>query len=333
MAIPAKIVFWGAYISNIVLEALVKNFHVIAVVTNPDKPVGRKQLIVPAPIKVFAQKQGISVLQPEKLDSDFKFQISGLAPDLFVVAAYGKIIPKEILEIPKHGALNLHPSLLPRWRGASPIQYAILNGDEETGVTVMLMDEKMDHGPILARRELEIRNPKSEIRKYTTPKLSEVLTKMGAELIIETIPKWINGEIKPIPQDESKATYTKILKKEDGKIDWSKPAVSIERQIRAFVPWPGSFTYWKRGEKEVRLEICVSRIADSCGQDADTRGNLSMSDIDKRPGLVTIRKKGLFIQTDNGILEVLKIQPEGKKEMTAKEFINGYGNIDGAILM
>ena len=317
-----KIVFWGTPDFAVKpLEVLIENFNVLAVITNPDEPVGRKAILTPPPIKVLARKYKIPVFQPNKLAiENCKLEIP--SADIYVVAAYGKIISKEILEIPKYGALNIHPSLLPKWRGASPIQYAILNGDEETGVTIMLMDEKMDHGPIFAWRELEIRNPKSEIRKYTTPELSEILSKMGAELIIETVPKWINGEIKPVTQDEDKATYSKILKKEDGRIDWSKSAEEVERQVRAFTPWPGSFTYWKRSEKEVRLELLEADIVKS----ADFPDNIALRGI-------LIKDKRLFIKTGEGYLEILRIQPEGKKEMTAKEFINGYKDIDGATLM
>ena len=294
----------------------------MAVVTNPDEPVGRKSVVTPPPVKVLAIKHDISVLQPQKFDSAFTVGISDLKPDLFVVAAYGKIIPKEIIEMPKYGALNIHPSLLPRWRGASPVQYSILNGDTETGVTVMLMDEKMDHGPIVTNSKFEIRNS-----KLTTPELSEILSKMGMELIIETIPKWINGKIKPIPQDETKATYSKILKKEDGRINWSKPAASIERQVRALAPWPGSFTYWKRGEKMVQLKVLEADLRDTEKSDFPLEVGLQQVD-----GTVIVKNNRLFVKTGSEYLEILKIQPEGKREMTAKEFINGYGDIDGAIL-
>lgn len=299
------------------LAALVKNFNVAAVVANPDEPSGRRGTITPMPVKALATKSGISVLQPEKLDSGFMLQVSGLTPDLFVVAAYGKIIPKEILEIPKFGSLNIHPSLLPRWRGASPVQYAILNGDAETGVTIMLMDEKMDHGPILTNSEFRMQNA-----KLTAPELSEILSKMGAELIVETIPGLVSGGIKPIPQDEAEATYSKILKKEDGKVDWLKTAEELDRQIRAFVPWPGSFTFWQRRGKEVKLGLFG----------ADIVKNLNFSD-NIVPGAVLIKDKHLLIKTGKEYLEVLKIQPEGKSIMAAREFINGYGDIDGVILV
>lgn len=208
---------------------------------------------------------------------DFK-EIEKLKPDLVIVASYGKIIPKEILEIPKYGCLGVHPSLLPKYRGPSPIQTTILNGDKETGVTIFLMDEEMDQGKIISNSKFLIS------KKFTYPKLSQKLAELGAKLLVETIPKWVKGEIKTKPQDESKAFYTKILKREDGKIDWSKPAQEIERQIRAFYPWPGSFTFWKNKRIKI-LEAEVSK---------------------------------------NNKLIIKKLQPEGKKAMTLEEFKRGH---------
>jgi methionyl-tRNA formyltransferase len=210
-----KIVFLGTpEFGAIILEKLIKaNFKPVLVVTSPDKPVGRKQTLTPPLVKVVAQKYKIPILQPEKI-LNLKPQISNLQPDLIVVAAYGQILPKEILDIPKYGSLNVHPSLLPKYRGSSPIQYAILNGDKETGVTIILLDEKIDHGDILA-----ISNFESQISNLTSGELSKELANFGAELLVKTIPKWMKAEIKPRPQDNSKATYTKNFKKEDGKID------------------------------------------------------------------------------------------------------------------
>jgi len=172
---------------------------------------------------------GFQLVDPESKDLD-----------LIVVACYGKILPKEMLTIPKYGALNVHPSLLPKYRGPAPIPAAILNGEEETGVTIILMDEQVDHGPILASTKFEIRNSKP-----TTPELSKILWELGGDLLVEIIPKWIAGEIIPQEQNHAKATYTKKLTREDGRIDWSRPAEYIERQVRAFTPWPGAFTFWK----------------------------------------------------------------------------------------
>lgn len=224
----------------IILKALCQSkYKPILVVTAPDKPVGRKQIITPPPVKVVAQKYEIPIAQPERI-MNYELRIRNLKPDLIVVAAYGQILPKEILEIPKFGCLNVHPSLLPRWRGPSPIQYTILNGDEKTGVTIIKMVEKVDSGPIVAQKELN-----SFTGKEAYQALHNQLAEKGANLLIETIPKWIKGEIKPKLQDESKATYTKILTRDDGKIDWKKPIDYIERQVRALNPEPGTYTLYK----------------------------------------------------------------------------------------
>lgn len=218
------------------LEALIAaDFNVAVIITAPDKPVGRKLVLTPPAVKIEAQKQGLPVFQP-KNRAELLEIMKKIQPDLAAVAAFGMIFTKEILEIPKYGFLNIHASLLPRWRGASPIQSAILAGDEETGITIMLLNEKMDEGPILAQRELKI-----PIFKLQFSKSQEELLKLGAELLIETIPKWISGEIKPQPQDNSKATYCKKITKEDGLIDWDEPPEIIERKIRAFTPWPGAY--------------------------------------------------------------------------------------------
>jgi len=279
-----KIIFLGTpEFGAIILRGLIKNgYKPFLVITAPDKPVGRKQVLTPPPVKKIAEKYNITVTQPEKI-KEAVTEIENLNPDLIICAAYGQIIPKEILEIPKYGCLNVHPSLLPKHRGASPIQTAILNGDKETGVTIILMNEKMDHGPILSSRELEF-----SIFNFQFSKLHNKLAELGVKLLLETIPKWINDEIKPKAQDESKATYTKILKKEDGKIDWSKSAEEIERQIRAFYPWPGTFTFIKHKGKILRVKILEASIS---------------------------KEEKLIIK---------KLQPEGKKVMTFEEFKKGY---------
>ena len=222
-----NIIFIGTpKFGSIVLEGLIKNdYEHVLVITAPDKPVGRKQILTPPPVKISAQKYNILVFQPEILTNSLDakrtprrvaLQITNYKPDLIICAAYGQIIPKEILEIPKFGCLNIHPSLLPKYRGPSPIQTAILNGDEETGATIILMDEKLDHGKIISSSKYQVAS------NIYYKELEKELAKLSIKLLIETIPKWVNGEIKPKPQDESKATYTKIIKKEDGKIDWSK---------------------------------------------------------------------------------------------------------------
>jgi len=317
-----KIVFMGTpEFGTIILEELVNGgYKPILVVTATDKPVGRKQTLTPPPVKVVAEKYGIDFLQPEKIEN-CKLKIENYKPELVVVAAYGQILSKEILEIPKYGCLNIHPSLLPKYRGSTPVQYAILNGDKETGVTIILMDEKMDQGPILAQRELEIQN-KSQIpiTKITSGELNKKLANLGAKLLIETIPKWVKGEIKPKPQDESKATYTKILKREDGKIDWQKSAKEIERQIRAFDSWPGSFTFWEK-EKPVQIKILKTRVLEIIYSKTYPLGKTLVAP-----------QNELCVQCGEGFLIVERLQLEGKKEMGSEEFLRGHPDFIGTIL-
>lgn len=332
-----RIIFWGTPEFAIpAFEALFNNgYSVVAAVTNPDEPKGRKQILTPPPVKVFAQKHGIPVFQPNNLKIEnwaesqsfgFRRAKPGNSPrgrilkipeaDLYIVAAYGKIIPKGIIELPKYGALNIHPSLLPRWRGPSPIQHAILAGDTETGVTIMLMDEKADHGPAIAASSLQL--PASSRPTYR--ELHDELAKLGAKLLIETLPKWLKGKITPVPQDDAKATYSKILKKEDGRIDWERPAFAIERQIRAFREWPGSYTLWQKNDQRIRLEIEEVEVNDE-------------AKVLSRPGLARQNEKGfLIIQAGQGGIRVLKLKHEGKKSLSAKEFLNGYKDIIGTTL-
>lgn len=287
-----KIIFMGTPgFGAIILEGLIKNNYKPAlVITAPDKPVGRKQILTPPLVKIIAQKYEIPVEQPKKV-LNYKLQATRMKPDLIIIAAYGEIIPKEILEIPKHGCLNVHPSLLPKYRGPSPIQTIILNGDKETGTTIILIDEKMDHGPIITNRQLPISDP-----KITTDELSKELAALSIDLLVEIIPKWINGEIKARPQDKSKATYTKIIKKEDGKINWKKSAIEIERQIRAFYPWPGTFTFWK-GKRIKILKAEASKTAP---------------------------ENNLAIKCGKDYLIIKKLQPEGKKPIEINDFLRGH---------
>lgn len=238
-----KIIFFGTPIFAVpVLKALLTNFQVQAVVTAPDKPVGRKQILTPSPVAEYATKKNIPVLKPEKLDENFiKNHISLLDSNLFIITAYGKIIPQAILDIPKFGALNIHPSLLPKYRGPSPIQSAILNGDKVSGITIMLADKKMDHGPVVATKKIGLSD------QDTFESLSKKLFEEGANLLIKIIPDFIAGKIKPIPQNDTKATYTKIITKSDGYFNLENPpsTKTLERMIRAYYPWPIAWTRWK----------------------------------------------------------------------------------------
>jgi len=297
----------------IILEGLIKsNYKPFLVITAPDKPIGRKQTLTPPPVKVSAQNYNIAVAQPEKI-KDWKEEIKKLKPDLIILASYGQIIPKEILDAPRYGCLNIHPSLLPKYRGASPIQYAILNGDEKTGVTIMRMSEKLDAGPILANSEWQIAN------RITYKELHDKLAEMGAELLIENLPKLFSGQLSPQPQDDLKATYTKILTKEDGKIDWQKPAVEIERKIRALNPWPGTFCQWQTVNKRQILKILEADV-------------FNFND-EKKPGQVFLfGKEKLTVKTGKNYLIIQKLQLEGGKPLSYQDFLRGHKEIIGTIL-
>ncbi|MBI2642262.1 MAG: methionyl-tRNA formyltransferase [Candidatus Wildermuthbacteria bacterium] len=246
------------------------------------------------------EKAGFSIVNPESHKVD-----------LIVVGFYGKILPKKVLEIPRYGALNVHPSLLPKYRGPTPVQTTILNGETETGVTIILMDEKMDHGPIVARESFKIGD-----KRFTTPELTKELWELGGDLLVKIIPQWIAGSITSVPQDHAKATYTKLLKKEDGRIDWNKPAQEIERQIRAFTPWPGTFSLF--GERSLKI-LKASVLPESVAK------------LPPRVAFLTEDKK-LAIQCGEDALVIEELQLEGKKPMSAKDFLLGHKDILGSKL-
>jgi len=295
-------------------------FEIVAVVTAQDKPVGRKQELTPSPVKKWAVGANLSVLQPDKIrNPEWVTKIKELNPDLIILTAYGQIIPQEILDIPKYKALNIHPSLLPRYRGASPIQSVILNGEKETGVCLMIMDAGMDHGPIIANSKFEIRNS-----KITYNELADQLADLGAELLVKTLPDYIEGKIKAQPQDHEKATFCRLIKKEDGKIDWNKSAEEIERQIRAFAEWPTAYT---------GIENQESRIMNLKILEADFENPSTKLGTSKKIGEVFFtEQKELAVQTGNGILILKQVQPEGKKSMSSRDFLNGHPEIVGTIL-
>lgn len=292
-----RIIFFGTpEFGRIILEALLNaKSSVVAVVTQPDRPVGRDQKLLPTPVKAFAKENKIPVLTSENKEKllAIRHKLLALKPDLFVVAAYGQILPPEVLAIPKKGAINVHPSLLPKYRGASPIQGAILNGERETGVTIMLVDEKMDHGPILSQVSIPIATDE------TTPTLTLKLARLGADLLVKTIPRYLSGKISPKEQDHRLATYTKLLVKEDGLISWSMNNLEIERRIRAYNPWPGVWT--TVGEMADQLERVV-----------------------KNPNQTNLRLKLLSAAVEDGALSIQTVQVEGRKPNTLSEFVNGY---------
>ena len=228
------------------LRALHENYTVVGVVTQPDRAAGRGRELKPPPVKTLALELDIPVIQPEKLrDPEAMEQLRAWSPDVIVVAAFGQILRQDVLDLPKFGCINVHASLLPRWRGAAPINAAILHGDEETGITIMKMDAGLDTGPILTQRSVRIQPDE------TAGSLFETLSQLGADLLLETLPGYISGEIKPSPQPEEGATYAPMLKKEDGLLDFSRPAEELERKVRAFNPWPGTYFDWDGGRLKV----------------------------------------------------------------------------------
>lgn len=290
-------------------------FAIAGVVTNPDKPAGRGHATRPGPVAHFARVHGLPLLQPESLrNEETRSELVALAPDYFIVAAYGKIIPPEILALAPLGSLNVHPSLLPKFRGASPIQSAILSGDAETGVTIMLLDEEMDHGPILAQRKIGI--PPG----ITGPDLSNLLAHEGAGLLIHTIPLWLAGTVAPMAQDHARATYSKLLKREDGRLDWRKPAEILAREVRAFLGWPESFTFWHRDGNSLRLKVEEARAIPAIRLGAP-------------PGTVSSSPEhAIAVETSQGSLAIVRLVPEGKRPMDAQEFLRGHREIIGAVL-
>ncbi len=285
----AKIIFIGT--STFAVPALAKlikeKYQLVKVITSPDKPVGRQQEIVFSPVKKAALKLKLPLCQPADISS-IKEELIDLQPELIILAAYGQIIPQEIIEIPANGSLNLHPSLLPKYRGPSPIQTAILRGEIKTGLTIMLMDDKIDHGPIVTQQELRIKKEDN----YQT--LEKRLAKLAADLLLNTLPDYLNKKIKPIRQQEEKATYTKIITRPDGRIDWSQEAIQISRQIRAFYPWPGAWTEFNN----LRIKILKAKAVS--------------------------RKQPYALPTAKGYLLLETVQPAGKKPMSGADFFRGY---------
>lgn len=298
------------------LETLAHSGQDIAgVYTQPDKPVGRGRKVAAPPVKQWAEAHGLRVLQPATLrSSDALEELRSLRPAAIAVVAYGKLLPQGVLDIPPKGVLNLHPSLLPQYRGASPIAAAILNGDSMTGVTIMLLDAGMDTGPILARREVEI------AAEDTAESLSGRLATVGAELFAETLGRWLQGGIAAIPQDESRATYTKLLEKGDGVIDWRAGARELERKVRAFYPWPGCSTTWRGA----MLKIVRARAVPAAA------GSREPGTVIRLPGSGGM--EGIGVVTGEGALALDRVQPEGRQEMAAREFVAGRHEFLGARL-
>jgi methionyl-tRNA formyltransferase len=304
-----KIVFMGTPDFAVpTLEKLVGSGHsVTAVVTQPDRPKGRGQGLTASPVKILAQKFGTNVLQPEKAGaSEFIATLRDLEPDLIVVVAYGQILKKDVLEIPRYFCMNLHSSLLPKYRGAAPINRAIIEGEKESGVTTMKMDQGMDTGDILLMQKTPIMNSDN------AQTLHDRLADTGASLVLETIKRLEENSLTPLPQNDAQATYAPKLKKQDGLIHWEKDAVSLGNLVRGLEPWPGAFTFFR----SKRLRLCAVETAS--GQPGDLPGEITR-----------ITDHGIEVGTGQGRLVITQLQLDGKKRMSAKSFLAGHKMLKG----
>ncbi len=305
-----RIIFWGTPNWALYpLRALKETEEVVAVVCQPDKPAGRGLALQHPPTKEFALSQGITVLQPDNLrDPSFQEELKSLAPDLSVICAYGKYIPREILAIPPLGFINLHPSLLPRWRGADPVRWAILSGDEKTGVTIHYASEKMDAGDIILQREFPV------LPTDTYGTLGERLFREGTSLLLEAIGLIKEGKAPRHPQDEEKATYASPLETQAFKIDWQSPAKVIERLVRAGNPTPGAFTFFRK--QRLKIWECVPRE----------------EEVGKPGEIIGLEKEGLLVCCGAGSLLITSLQKEGKRRISGGEFARGYRVKEGEML-
>lgn len=307
MSAPIRIVFMGtADLAACVLRALAADprWTVVAAVSQPDKPKGRDLALQPTPVKVAAQELGIPVDQPAKArNPDFLDRLRSLAPDVVVVAAYGQLLPQALLDIPRHGCLNVHTSLLPRYRGAAPIQWALADGLAETGVSLMRMDAGLDTGPVVATATTPI------LDSDTGQTLHDRLAELGGRLLVGTLIDYLEGRRVPVPQPSEGVTLARKITREDGRIDWSRPAVATWRRIRAFTPWPGAWCEIPQEPKPRLLKVHKARPVEGNGT----------------PGTVLPSEKGrLVVACGEGALELEEVQPEAGRRMTAVQFLTGH---------
>ncbi len=302
-----RVLFFGTPLfASTVLETLYTfGFDVCGVITQPTKKSGRGSLPKPSQVMETANKYKLLVFRPSSNSEIFNIA-KQVNPDIIVVAAYGRIIPKEILEVPEYGALNIHGSLLPKYRGPSPIPTAILNGDKESGITIMRMTERLDSGPIVSKVKVHV-DPNE-----TTTTLYQKLAEAGANEIVQIIPRFMHNELKITPQNDDNATYCTMIRKEDGLINWHRSAVDIEREIRAFIPWPNAYTLWNDKILKILEGQVVKKVLE--------------------PGYVVALNKSLVIGCGKDSINITKLQIEGRNEMIVTDFLNGYKNIDGVNL-
>ena len=288
-------------------------YDIVAVYTQPDRPAGRGREARATPVKQAAQALGIPVMQPQKLSSvEDQRALAELQPDLMVVTAYGLLLPKAVLDIPRLGCINIHASLLPRWRGAAPIQRAILAGDKTTGVTIMQMDEGLDTGDMLLRRECAIRDDD------TGSSLHDRLMQLGADALLECLPDLLAGNIQPQKQDEALACYAHKLSKQEAELDWTQSAVQLERCVRAYNAWPVAFTHYRKKGKAETLRVWRAQVV--------------QQQTDAAPGKVlACNKHGIDVACGEGVLRLQQVQPAGKRQMPAADFANAH-DITGQVL-
>lgn len=313
-----RVVFMGTpVLAERMLSALIENqYHIVGVVTQPDRPVGRNRELSPSPVKVTAEQHTLPLIQPERLDSEAVKTIKNWKPDLIVVAAYGRILPQSVLDIPGFGCVNVHLSLLPRWRGASPIQNTLMAGESETGVTIMLLDRGMDTGDILAQESLPI----DPDEKADT--LTEKLTALGQTLLLQTLPLWVKRKINPTPQPSEGVTLCQLIEREDGRVFWDSPAIEIYNRYRGLYPWPGLFTFWKRGENDL-VRIKLTELGYQKTNPATER----------KVGEVFELGEDIGVQTGDGIILLKTLQLEGKTAVAIRDFLQGNPSLIGSQLI
>jgi len=306
-----RVVFFGTpEFASRFLEGLLNDpyFEVVGVVSQPDELLGRKKELTAPPVKMMALKHCVNVFQPSKMkDEEFHEAIRALKADVFVIVAYGRILPEALLNIPPHGSVNVHPSLLPKWRGPSPKQAAIAAGDEETGVSIMKIDAEMDHGPILAQKKIALD------QNETIESLTKKVVELGVPLLCDTLKGYHQGSITPVEQDHSAATYCKLLSREDGLITFQESAEEIERKVRAYNPWPGTSIVLTRNGLPLQVKVF----------------SLGVSDRELSPGEINVENGRFFVGTSTNALEILELQPANGKRMKASDFVRGYNGIVG----